>query len=252
MALRCISGQQADRLLHAGEIHVWSVNVGSWLPYLETLSESLNHQEHARAARFRFERDWRRFILCRGLLRTLLAGYLSREPDAIEFRFGAHEKPELAGDALPRLEFNLSHSDQAALFAFAAGKRVGVDIERVRSGVDVNGLAQQVLTPAEIDKLSAAAEKEREDLFYAMWTQKEAYIKAIGLGLSAPLREITVDEGLPAAANDAAGWIIEGSGALWSILRLAAPAGYKAALSVEGRIRPDQLQLRALAPPQAP
>jgi 4'-phosphopantetheinyl transferase len=250
MALRCISDQQADRLLHAGEIHVWNVSVAAWLPYLETLSESLNHEEHQRAARFRFERDWRRFILCRGLLRTLLGNYLTREPQDIEFRFGTHEKPELAGGADPRLEFNLSHSDEAALFAFATGKRVGVDIERVRSGVDVNGLAQQVLTPAEIDKLSAVAENEREDLFYAMWTQKEAYIKAIGLGLSAPVRQITVGEGLFAAANAAGGWMIEGAGGRWSLLRLDAAAGYKAALTVEGPIRRDQLQVRALVPPQ--
>jgi 4'-phosphopantetheinyl transferase len=251
MALRCISAQQVEGLLHAGEIHVWSVSVAEWLPYLGMLGEPLNHEEHERAARFRFERDWRRFILCRGLLRTLLGNYLSRQPGDIEFRFGEQEKPERAGDAGPRLEFNLSHSDQAALFAFAAGKRVGVDIERVRSGVDVHGIAQQVLTPAEIEKLSTATETQKEDLFYAMWTQKEAYIKAIGLGLSAPVRQITVGEGLLAAANDAGGWMIEGSGARWSLLRLDAPAGYKAALSVEGPISRDQLQLRPLAPPQA-
>jgi 4'-phosphopantetheinyl transferase len=250
MALRCISAQQVDGLLHAGEIHVWSVSVAEWLPYLEMLGELLNREEHERAARFRFERDWRRYILCRGLLRTLLADYLSREPGDIEFRSGAHEKPELAGDALPRLEFNLSHSDEAALFALAAGKRVGVDIERVRSGVDVDGIAQQVLTPAEIEKLSAAAATQKEDLFYAMWTQKEAYIKAIGLGLSAPVRQITVGEGVLDAGNDSGGWMIEGSGARWSLLRLDAPAGYQAALSVEGTIHRDQLQVRPLAPPQ--
>lgn len=249
MTLRCISSEETDRLTHPGEIHVWTVTVAGWLPFLATLGETLNRAERERAAGFRFERDRRRFTLCRGLLRTLLGNYLSIEPRDVEFRLGLHDKPELDSPATPRLEFNLSHSDEAALFAFAAGRRVGVDVERIRPQTDVNGLAQQVFTAAEIEKLSATPEREREELFFALWTQKESFIKAVGLGLFAPVREITVGEGLIPIGDDAGVGLIDGYDARWSLLSLPAQDGYKAALAVEGPLRHDRLRIRPLRPP---
>jgi len=251
MTLRCIPSEEADRLSHSGEIHVWSILAADWLPLLAIVGETLRPAERERAARFRFERDRRRFTLCRGLLRTLLGNYLSLEPRDVELRLGPQDKPELASPAIPRLEFNLSHSDEAALFAFAAGRRVGVDIERIRSRADVNGVAQEVFTPAEIEKLSDAPEQEKEDLFFTLWTQKEALIKAAGLGLYAPVREITVGEGLVPVGEDAGIGLIEEFGACWSLLSLGAPDRYKAALAVEGRLSRAALRVRPLQPPQS-
>jgi len=248
MALTSIAANQVDTLLHAEEIHVWTVTVSDWLPHLATLAEFLNAAERERAARFRFEKDRRRFSLCRGLLRAQLGDYLSLDPREIEFRFGANDKPGLVSSASPGIEFNLSHSDEAAFFAFAAGKRLGIDIERIRPQVDVHGLGRQVFTPQEIEKLSAAPEQEKQDVFFAMWTQKEAYIKAVGLGLAAPVREITVGEGLIPRHEETGIGLVEGYGSHWSLLNLPAPDGYKAALAVEGRISSDRLQMRALRP----
>jgi len=250
MTLRCIATEEIDRLSHSGEIHVWTVTLADWLPFLATVGETLNREERERAARFRFERDRRRFILCRGLLRTLLGGYLLIEPRDVELRLGPQDKPELASPVTPHIEFNLSHSDEAALFTFAASRRVGIDLERIRSQIDVNGLARQVFTPAEIEKLSGTAEQEKEDLFFTLWTQKEAFIKAVGLGLSAPLREITVAAGLIPAGNDGGVGLIEGYDTRWSLLSLPAPDGYKAALAVEGRLSRDLLRIRPLRPPR--
>jgi 4'-phosphopantetheinyl transferase len=238
--------------LRSGEIHVWSITVADWLPLLATLGATLQREERERAARFRFERDRCRFTLCRGLLRTLLGNYMSLDPQDVEFRLGPHDKPELASSATPRLEFNLSHSDEAALFAFAAGRRVGVDVERIHSRADVNGLAQQVFTPAEIEKLSITPEQEKEDLFFTLWTQKEALIKAVGLGLSAPLREITVGEGLIPVGDGGAVGLIHRFDAQWSLLSLPTKDGYKAALAVEDPLRRDLLRVRPLRPPHSP
>jgi 4'-phosphopantetheinyl transferase len=251
MTLHCIPAEEAARLSHSGEIHVWAVAVADWLPFLTTLGETLHALERERAARFRFERDRRRFTLCRGLLRTLLGDYLSLEASEIELQAGPHDKPELVSPAAPRLEFNLSHSDQAALFAFAAGRRVGVDVERIHSPMDVSGLAQQVFTAAEIEKLSATPEQGKGDLFFTVWTQKEAFIKAVGLGLSAPVREITVGEGLIPASDGSGIGLIHGYEARWSLLSLPAPDGYKAALAVEGPLSRDLLRVRPLLPPQS-
>jgi 4'-phosphopantetheinyl transferase len=251
MALTLIAANEVDSLLHTGEIHVWTVAVSDWLPHMAPLGATLNLAEREQAARFRFERDRRRFTLCRGLLRAQLANYLSLTPHGIEFHFGDQDKPELPPEVSPRVEFNLSHSDEAAYFAFAAGKRVGVDIEHMRPRTDVDGLGRQVFTPQECQKLSAAPEQEKQDVFFSMWTQKEAYIKAIGLGLSAPVREITVGEGLILRGEEAGIGLLQGYGAIWSVLKLPAPAGYKAALAVEGRISSDRLRVRPLLPPAA-
>lgn len=248
MALTCIAPEQIDPLLEAGEIHVWMVTVSDWLPHLATLGEFLNATERERAARFRFERDRRRFSLCRGLLRVQLGNYLAVEPQDITFRFGAHDKPELASNGQPRIHFNLSHSDEAAFFAFATGRRLGIDIERMRPKTDVLGLGRQVFTPDEIDKLSSTSEQQQQDVFFAMWTQKEAYIKAVGLGLVAPVREITVADGLIPQGEEAGIGLVEGYGACWSLLSLPAPAGYKAALAAEGRIARDRIRVRPLRP----
>jgi 4'-phosphopantetheinyl transferase len=248
MALTCIAASEVDSLLHAEEIHVWTVTVSDWLPHVAALGASLNLGEREKAARFRFERDRRRFTLCRGLLRAQLGNYLSATPHDIEFNFGDQDKPELPPGASPRIEFNLSHSDEAAYFAFAAGKRVGVDIERMRPRTDVDGLGRQVFTLQERRKLSATPEQEKQNVFFSIWTQKEAYIKAIGLGLSAPVREITVAEGLIPRGEETGIGLVQGYGALWSVLKLPAPDGYKAALAVEGRISSDRLRVRPLLP----
>jgi 4'-phosphopantetheinyl transferase len=251
MALRCIPADEVHRLFHAGEVHVWSIALADWLPFLQTLRESLDPTEHERAARFRFERDRRRFSLCRGLLRSLLGDYLSLEARGVEFQLGPQDKPELASAATPRLEFNVSHSGEAALFAFASGRRVGVDVERIRPRTDVNGLAQQVFTVSEIERLSATPERQKEDLFFMLWTQKEAFIKAVGLGLSAPVREITVGHGLIPAGDAQGVGMLEAYGARWSLTSLPAEDGYKAALAVEGRLGRDLLRVRPLLPPRS-
>lgn len=251
MPLRCVTPEQVERLLRKEELHVWTVTVSDWLPFLATLAETLNNVERERAARFRFERDRRRFTLCRGLLRTLVGNYLSTGAREVEFEFGPQNKPGLALPAIFPLEFNLSHSDEAALFAFSAGRRVGVDIERMRPRIDVTGLAKQVFTPDEIERISAIPEPEREDLFFTFWTRKEAYIKAVGLGLSAPVREITVGTGPAAPMGETGVGRIEGYGACWSLLNLPAQPEHKAALAVEGRLDRELLRIRALQPPNA-
>jgi 4'-phosphopantetheinyl transferase len=246
VARAAVAGHAA--LARSGEIHVWSVTIADWLPFLVTLGTTLNGDECDRAARFHFERDRRRFTVCRGLLRALLGNYLALDPRQIEFHLGPHEKPELATSITTRLEFNLSHSGDAACFAFAAGRQVGVDIERMRSQSDLNGLAQQVFTPAEIEAFSASPEQQREDLFFTLWTRKEALIKAIGLGLSAPVREITVTHGLAGSGETTGIGLIERDGACWSLMSLPAPEGYKSAIAVEGRLSPGLLHIQPLEP----
>jgi 4'-phosphopantetheinyl transferase len=177
-----------------------------------------------------------------------LGCYLASDARDVAFQLGPQEKPELAPLVAPRLEFNISHSGDAALFAFASARRVGVDIESIRSHSDLDGLARQVFSSAEIDKLSRSPEEQKEDFFFTVWAKKEAFIKALGLGFSAPLREITVADGLIAFDAKSGISFLDAYEACWSLVSLPVPAGYKAALAVEGVLTSDLLLLRPLQP----
>jgi 4'-phosphopantetheinyl transferase len=142
-----------------------------------SLLQSLSPDERARAARFRFERDRRRFVAGRGALREILGEALGRPPSSIAFAYGPQGKPRLAAD---EIQFNVSHSEGLGLIAVAGDRRVGVDIERVRakgSGMDV---AKRFFSRAEVATLRALPRGLRTEAFFACWTRKEAYIKARG------------------------------------------------------------------------
>lgn len=187
---------------------------------LERLKASLSPAELARAIRFRFEQDRRRAIVSRGTLRELLAhatGRAAREVDIVEEERG---KPALRTG---EIEFNVSHSHQLIAIALAGGA-VGIDIERIRPmGAEAMGIARAHFSPAEIERLEAAP--DGDDAFFAIWTAKEAVVKAAGGGLSIDLRSFTVPD---------AGDTFEPVEGLerWLVRRVAAPvAGYRVAVA---------------------
>jgi 4'-phosphopantetheinyl transferase len=187
-----------------------------WLVSLAQGSESddgaelLDAQERARAARFAFERDRRRYIDAHVALRRLLAERTGRRPGALEFEIGAFGKPRLAG--MPRFAFSLSHSEDLALIALAdgvdPGVEIGVDLERVRPLHDLDALALQCLTAAERLQLAALPAPQRPLAFLQCWTRKEACLKALGTGLQ--IEPSIVDVGAHAQA---------------SLARIATPSG---------------------------
>ena len=178
--------------LNAGEVHVWAVPLhGAHEPFQALLSAA----EQARVERLRFAEHRRRFTVWHGALRAILGGYSGREPGALEFTFGPHGKPYLV-DA--PLQFNLSHSAQLALVAVGRNE-LGVDCEKVRHVESLDDIARRHFSAVEFAAISALAEAERLRGFYRCWTRKEAFIKAIGAGLSVPLDVFDVTIGEPAA-----------------------------------------------------
>ena len=195
----------------------------------------LGVDELARAARFRFERDRRRFITRRGLLRGTLGRYLGAEPGEIRFVTSQHGKPGLAPPwAYSDLRFNLSHSAGLALYAFALGREVGVDIERERSDVVHDQLAERFFSPYERDVITSLPPEDRLGAFFRCWTRKEAFIKAHGEGLSLPLEafDVSLDK-REARLLATRGGLGKPEG--WSLQHLAPAPGFAAALAVEGR-----------------
>jgi 4'-phosphopantetheinyl transferase len=223
-------------VLGCDEVHVWRATLDQTPSQIQSFRKSLAADEQARAERFYFERDRRHFIVARGVLRAILGGYLKRAPEGLSFCYSSHGKPALAGESGgDAIRFNVSHSHGIALYAVTRGREVGIDLERIRSNLEVEEIAGRFFSRREVAMLRALPTEEQREAFFRCWTRKEAYIKARGEGLSLPLDQIDVllAPGEPAAIL---GTRPDPSEAFrWSLQELATAPGYVAALAVEGQ-----------------
>src|SRR5215207_291198 len=146
----------------AEPIHVWPVVLGN----AAACAGLLSPDERARASQFRRARDAAEYVACRGLLRALLGAFLSREPAALSFEYGFHEKPVLSGAACA---FNVSRSNGLALIVIAVSGSLGVDVEHVRDNVDVDALAAEYLTHGDRLALAGLPAHERRRGFFRLW-----------------------------------------------------------------------------------
>jgi 4'-phosphopantetheinyl transferase len=220
--------------LNGEEVHVWRAALARTPREVEALKALLSDDELLRAERFHFRRDRESFIVARGTLREILSLYTGTPPKLLEFSYNAFGKPKLTGaHAETRIRFNLSHAGGLALYALAAGREVGVDIEFVREDVPCEDLAASFFSRREVAALLALPACERRRAFFDCWTRKEAYIKARGKGLSLPLDsfDVSLAPGEPASLL----WTREESEAAgWTLRELTTEGGYRAAVAVEG------------------
>jgi len=173
-----------------------------WIAGLDNIAESrliqlsdlMSEDEDQRASRFRFERDRRRFVACRGMLREILGTYLEMDPERINFGYGAYGKPYVktqTGSVLRAVSFNLSHSAGRAIYAVSTNE-VGVDLEVIRPIPEMDALVARHFSDSERTAFKSIAADLRLRAFYNCWTRKEAYVKACGDGLSIPLDQFDV------------------------------------------------------------
>src|SRR6185503_5297431 len=154
--------------------------------------------ERGRAARCRFDRDRRRFIVARARLRQLLAARLGVRPESVEFAYGSNGKPALAQRfGGTGLSFSLSHCDELALYAFSRARAVGIDVEAIRVVREADDIAARFFSRRENRAYRALAPGERPLGFLRCWTRKEALVKALGGGLSMPLARLDVSRTPP-------------------------------------------------------
>jgi len=229
--------------LNHREVHVWSCDLSRHDDDRPFLGALLSLDERNRAARFVFERDRHRFTLSHGLLRVILARYLSVEPGGLRFETGAHGKPALRGqsDITQTIEFNLSHSGTHALIAVALGRAVGADVEWYRPDVDVLKLAQRFFAPGESQAISQAEGDDQQRLFYRYWTAKEAYVKGKGLGLSLGLDRFELlfdDVSQPASVRSTESGILDRA---WSVRSIQLADRLVGAVAIEGDVLNVQL-----------
>jgi 4'-phosphopantetheinyl transferase len=223
-------------------VQIWRAQLEALSPAeLGELSALLDAGEHARAARFHFERDQRHYIASRGLLRRLLSDALDKPASALVFKYGAHGKPMLSPSDR-NLCFNLSHSAGWAMFALAWDCDVGIDLESiVRLKRDANGLAglaARVLSARELAVWQALPETARDAAFLRAWTRKEAYAKATGQGLFDELMrtDVALDAASPKSLLTLRSPKEGGSAREWILHDLPAPDGFAAALAVEQKL----------------
>ena len=216
------------------EVHVWRTDLDAVTDEdVERLAATLAPDERARANSFIFAPDRRRFIVGRAALRSVLAGYLGVAPAAVALGRATQGRPTLLGEQAGALAFSVSRSAGVGLCAVTIGRDVGVDIERIMAGVAQDVVHDRVLSPAEVTALRALEAEARERAFFAVWTRKEAYAKARGLGLSLPFEQFTVSTDLAVAALVEA---VDDDPARWTLRDLEAGPGYAAALAIEGSL----------------
>ena len=193
--------KRAFSVLRTPVIDIVGVRLDAPAEVSAALWQLLSRAERERAEKFRFAEHREHYIVARASLRRLLAERLHIAPRAVELVETKYGKPRLAPvHRSANVEFNLSHSGILALYAFTSGRAVGVDVELIREVPDADDLAERFFSSYETASLRALPLDRRSLAFLACWTRKEAFIKALGLGLSCPLDafDVTIDPDAPA------------------------------------------------------
>lgn len=219
----------------AGEIHVWRVDLEQPEQVVKQFRSTLEEDELYRADRFHFEKDRRAFVVSRGFLRQVIGRYLNAKPEALCFSYSRYGKPALNGEHKDStLRFNMSHSRGVALVAVTEANEIGVDVEYIRADFATEDIARRFFSLREVEAFNALPNELRVAAFFRCWSRKEAYIKAIGLGLSQPLDgfDVTLGPGEPPALLRAD----EDDTSRWSLSDIDVGEDYASALVVEGQI----------------
>ena len=205
--------------LLSGVVHVWRLATDPTPAEVEKQLHLLDAAERRRAAGFLRIEDFARFVIGRSLVRRILALHFRSSPSDLVFESDRFGRPRIVSPAAAGADFNISHSGRWILVALSSGRRVGVDIEGIRSNLDTGAIMNELFTPAERVSVAALSGEGRERAFFWYWTRKEALAKAIGIGLSAPLAEM-----------DVSAETVDG----WEVRSLPLESQYRAAVAASG------------------
>jgi 4'-phosphopantetheinyl transferase len=186
------AGTTFHSFLDGSRIDVWHVPSARVSPaVVSDCYKTLSSQEITRARKYRTSDLRRSFVISRGFVRTVLGSYMNAAPRDIELVYGDYGKPHVINAA--GLEFSVSHTKGHIAIACVQNCKMGIDIEAIRPTADLQAIAQMCFTPDEISQISRVAAGDSERAFYLCWARKEAYVKAIGTGLSRPLKTFQIE-----------------------------------------------------------
>jgi 4'-phosphopantetheinyl transferase len=192
-------------MLTQNSVHMWRIRLdisgglsaAQMVARVRLLWGTLSVEEQSKADAFRTLEHRQEYILAHAALRSVLGQSLGVSPALLDITMGAGTKPVLShakdqAYGWPDLRFNLSHTRGAALIGVTQDRELGVDIEWQRPMDDLESMARSVMSEEELERWMALAVEDQLRAFYHVWTRKESYLKAIGLGLFRSLQEITV------------------------------------------------------------
>ena len=216
-------------------IHVWGFSLDGRLSFVEQCRSWLSEDERGRAARFIRQQDHIRYVLAHGGLRAVLSRYLGIGPDLLELYRSEAGKPSVRSKLVgqPAITFNMSHAQGRALIAVSKGQEVGVDLERIRSDVEVAKLSERYFAPSEHATIMRSTQEQRAARFFRYWVSKEAVLKAQGIGLRALSQcEILLGaDGVGAEVQVPVGSPLQDN---WRVRLLSCGEGWEAAVAAEG------------------
>ena len=251
MTARTRADAQTSRPLEHGTIDLWCVALGDvdaarrWADYQALLDAG----EQARQGRLMRRADRRRNLAARALVRTVLSRYLPVAPEAWVFGADAHGRPRIvAPQGLPPIEFNIAHSGERVVLGITAGRALGVDVEYTRRRADTVSL-ERYFAPAERAALAALPAARRRRRFFELWTLKEAYLKARGLGLRLPLHGCAFEWSAPGEVRLALSGAFAAGPQRWALAQLTLHERYVLAVCAERREeQPLSLAVHELVP----
>jgi len=223
-------------MLPPGDVHIFQASFEKNDPIIEENLLLLSEDEKERANRFFFERDRLRFIFRRSLLRRLLSRYMGQEASAIHFHYGKHGKPSIGNLKKGKTcAFNCSHSRDKVILAFSASVPLGVDCECMLRELDFSGITKRFFSQSEISAFHSLPEHCRKEAFFNCWTRKEAFIKAMGMGLSIGLDQFDVSLRPGESAKLLRTRYDKKDAREWSLYDLKISPGFKAALATKSK-----------------
>ncbi len=228
-----------------GTVCIWQIELSESVdvtPYLPMLSA----EEREKAARFRFHRDRCFYVLAHAGLRQILAGYLNIPAPEITFVQQERGKPQLAGGLKGSgIQFNLSHTQNLALVAVAKDTPVGIDVEKIRPMKDLQRLSERFFTAAEAQAIANLPSEQQQQVFFEIWTRKEAYLKGIGCGLAGALNRVEVSVAPHEATKIERLDGVVAANSPWQVQAVCLPVGYVGAMAIRDR-RAVHMAYRAL------
>ena len=185
---------QPPFLLSEKAVQVWALYDGEAEATCQALGHVLSKDERQRANSYRQIKHQNSFIYRRCVLRWLIGRYLNCKSESLRFELNPFGKPALLMPDAQGFEFSISQTEGLAVLAFAWHCRVGVDVEKLVSDIDINGVGQVVFSGGEQEAINTSTH-DASSAFFTIWTRKEALLKAVGMGLSGlPSDYLTQDE----------------------------------------------------------
>lgn len=212
-------------------IHLWHFSIPSDFSDNSFLTTVLSNDEIQRGEQFAFTKDRAMFFFSRGVLRHLLSRYTAIPPDKIKFHYNPFGKPSLSNSIFPfAVVFNLSHTADAIVLAFAGNRNLGIDIEKINLFSEWEDIANAFFLEEEKEYLYRLQPAKQLHGFFQIWTKKEALLKALGFGLGMGLEMLPK---VPLIGEEASVCITDHSSLTWTVRALDLPQGYAGAIAYQ-------------------